>query len=314
MRRILVARLLAAAQLFLFCTSLRANSIASIVVDQSGSIYFSDYIRNRIWKLETGGKPTIWIRGKHTHHLVLDQTDTLYGEDVPPGGSTRALWQMTPEGTLTEVLHARRKGRALDYEGTVFTIDGLGNLDYLRDCQIVRLAADGRVTPWAGRRCTGAVWKSDTLRYGHLHGSLAWGPDSVLYFSDARTVRRVSPDGQITTLDGHPVTLFANPQPGEHRFGRVMGLAVDSEGSLFVAERRTRSVERIGRDGHMHRVVRLSAFWSPTGLGMAGRDLYLVTELRVPIPGFLAGLIGNPTIRRLSQDGQITTIATIRGR
>ncbi len=311
---VMAATLAAAAFLCPPATPAFGNAIASIVVDQKGEIFFSDYIRNRVWKISQGGELTSWVKGKHAHHLFLDESGTLYGEDVRPDRTVRSLWQITSEGVLTDILRATRKGRAVDYEGTVFTMDRNGDLLFLRDCQIVRMSADHRLSPWAGRRCSGDVWTSDTLRYGHLHGSLAWAPDGTLYFSDARSVRRVARDGSVYTLAGKAVTLFADPQPGEHRFDLVMGLAVDTAGTLYIADSETRSIHRIAPDGRITPVAKLPILWSPIGLGISGPDLYVVAQLRAPTPGFLAGIIGNPSVLKVAPDRTITTVATVRRR
>jgi sugar lactone lactonase YvrE len=297
-----------------FSPPVRANGIATAVVDRSGNLYFSDYIRNRVWRVAPGGALSVWVRGKHTHHLALDDNGALYGEEISPRGIAQGIWEASPDGLVSDLFRAERKGHSATYRGTVFTIDRSGTLLYLRDCQIAKLTADGRLESWAGRRCSGDVWKSDTLRYGHLHGSLAWGPDGTLYFSDARSVRRVALDGTVTTLGGKPVTLFADPQPGEARFDRGMGLAVDSKGNVYVADSRDRAVKRVEKEGSTTIVGRLPFFWSPIGLGLSGETLYVVANLRIPTPGFLAGVVGNPSVFSLTPAGKLTTVASARGR
>lgn len=293
----------------------RANSIASVVVAPDGSIYFSDYVRNRVWKVFPDGKLTVAVAGKHVHHLVVDQNGTLYGEHTQAGsGSEPSLWERTADGTVTETFRAVRHGQALTYPGSVFTIDPRGGLEFLRECQIVRLNAAGTPEAWAGRRCPGEVFKDAELRYAHLHGSFAWAANGVLLFSDARTVRRVLPDGSVTTLRGRPIGLFAPPHPEEIQFDHVMGLVVDPAGNIVVAERGSRSIRSIDGAGRVRTVFTLSFLASPTGLGISGSDLYVLTQLRAPTPGFLAGFVGNPTLRKITPDGRSTVVASPSGR
>ncbi|HTD51415.1 MAG TPA: SMP-30/gluconolactonase/LRE family protein [Thermoanaerobaculia bacterium] len=314
MKRNLPGVLLLLAVLSAFSPSVRANGIATVVVDRAGNLYFSDYIRNRVWKVAPGGALSVWVNGKHTHHLVLDENGALYGEAITPRGLAQGIWEASLDGHVSDLFRAERKGHSANYRGTVFTVDRSGSLLFLRDCQIARLTVDGRLESWAGRRCSGDVWSSDSLRFGHLHGSLAWGPDGSLYFSDARSVRKVAADGTVTTLGGKPVTLFADPQPGEARFDRALGLAVDSSGNVFVADSRDRAVKRVEKNGSTTIVGRLPFLWSPTGLGLSGQTLYVVANLRIPTPGFLAGLIGNPSVFALTPAGKITTVASARGK
>ena len=139
MKRSLPRVLVFLAVLSAFPLSVRANGIATVVVDRAGNVYFSDYIRNRVWKLAPGGAPSVWVRGKHTHHLVLDQNGALYGEEITPRGVAQGIWEASPDGHVSEVFRAERKGHSANYRGTVFTVDRSGSLLFLRDCQIAKL-------------------------------------------------------------------------------------------------------------------------------------------------------------------------------
>jgi hypothetical protein len=288
------------------------NSVASVVVSRDGRIFFSDYIRNRIWEFTPGDGLRLRVSGKHTHHLDLGEDGTLFGEHVPPDRRWPSFWKMTPAGTVSDAGPGAGTGPDGLYPGTVFLAGRDGGLEYLKECRLVRLSPDGRETPVAGNRCPDRAWKEDALRYGHLHGSLVRGRDGAIWFSDARTVRRVGADGSVRTLAGKPVDLFAEPRPDERRFGRVMGLAIDFHGNLFVADRKTRRIIRIAPEGGETVVATLGALTSPIGLGISGEDLYVVVESRLPIPPFLAGLAGNPRLIRISPAGKVKTVARVR--
>jgi hypothetical protein len=297
------------------CT-LCANSVASIAVDPSGRVYFSDDLRNRIWQVDSRGVRTLLMDGKHTHHLVLGPDRALYGEYVPmnPADPLRAgLWRREPGGTLTEILHTYRNEAGGIYEGSVFTLDREANLYFFHACQILRRAPDGHVVPWAGRNCSHLAWDDAALRYGHLHGSLAWAPDGSLLVSDARTVRRVARDGSVRTLSGSLVELFAPPQAGELGFERVMGLGVNSRGGLIVADRGCRCVLRLSADGHSRTLFRAGWSWTPAGLAVCGDEVLLLEE-RLALPRFLAAWLGTPKLIRIHADGTAETLGTVVGR
>jgi hypothetical protein len=176
---------------------LQANSVASIAVDRSGRVFFSDYLRNRIWTIDSEGHRTILLAEKHTHHLALDAEGNLYGEHMlaREDDHRASLWRRSPDGTLVNLIEMNPAPHAQtpdpEYRATVFVVNPAGDLYFVRDCQVIRRSPSGSTSVWAGRSCAGKWLADDVLRYGPLHGSLAWGPDGSLYFSDARTVRRI---------------------------------------------------------------------------------------------------------------------------
>lgn len=285
----------------------RANSIASVVVRSDGEILFSDYRGNRIWRVRPDGSLRAVLASHHTHHLALGPDESVWGEHVTPDGIVASLWSLDRDGKRRDLLVPRRRSDPAVYEGTVFTAAG-DELLFLRNCQIVRGRVGGEVRVWAGGRCGESAWKDDKVRYGHLHGSLAWGTDGTLYFSDSRTIRRISNEGAISTLDGRPTDLFAPPLVGESAFERLAGLAVDDRGSLYVVERRDRTVRTIA-GGRERVVARLPSSWAPIGLSLAKGSVYVLVEPRLPP---LQPILGTERLLRISPSGKVETIARVR--
>lgn len=286
----------------------RANSIASVVVRPDGEVLFSDYRGSRIWGVKPGGVARVVLAERHTHHLALGPDASVWGEHVTPDGSIASLWSLDRDGKHREVLAPRRRpDPAAVYEGTVFAIEG-DELVFLRGCQIMRGRVGGNFRVWSGAPCGDTAWNDEKVRYGHLHGSLASGPDGTLYFSDTRTIRRISKEGAISTLDGRPANLFARPLPRERVFARVMGLAVDGSGRLYVAERRDRTIRTI-EAGKESVVARLPSSWTPIGLTVANGSIYALAEPRFP-PAL--AWMDSERLLRVSRAGRIETTARVK--
>jgi hypothetical protein len=285
-----------------------ANAVASVVVAPNGTIYFSDYIRDRIWRLDPQRRLSVFLDGKHTHHLVLDAQGNLYGEHRPKAGGRREadLWRATPGGQVTNL-------SVPGYEGSVFLRGDDGTIYFLQRCQLVRVAPDGKREVLAGKDCDDKAWTDATLRYGHLHGSLAWAPDGSIIFTDAWLLRKITPQGKVLSIaEGSPANLF-EPLPNELQPKRGAGLAVNSQGEIFILESHFDGcIEKLPRkeDESISYLACAGHFWTRNGLSFA-HDKFYVVEERGPLPKILADIIGSPRIRRISLDGKQETLAII---
>lgn len=286
----------------------RANSIASVVVRPDGEVLFTDWVSNRIFAFGADRKLRVVVRGKHAHHLALGAGGLVFFEHVTPDGSIASLWSLDAQGTTREVLAPRRRPDPAAYEGTVFAVGPGNEIFFLRDCQIVRGAVGSALRVWAGAACENA-WRNEKVRYGHLHGSAAWGPGGALYFSDSRTIRRVSRDGAVTTLDGRAVNLFGPALPRESAYERIMGLAVDPTGNPYFALRDDRTIRKVSPDGRVTTLARVRGSWTPTGLTYRNGALYVVAEPRLPP---MRALLGSPRLLRISGSGRTEILATAR--
>jgi RHS repeat-associated protein len=146
-------------------------------------------------------------------------------------------------------------------------------------------------------------------------GGIAVGSDGSLYISDRSNerIRRVGPDGVITTVagtggvgftgDGGPATQATLHTPFD--------VAVGSDGSLYIADTNNHCIRRVGTDGIITTVA---------GTGVAGfaGDGGSATQAKLNQPlGVAVGPdgslyiadINNGRIRRVGTDGIITSVA-----
>ncbi|MBL1276170.1 MAG: thrombospondin type 3 repeat-containing protein, partial [Ectothiorhodospiraceae bacterium] len=148
---------------------------------------------------------------------------------------------------------------------------------------------------------------------------VAVGSDGSLYIVDRgnHRVRRVTPDGIITTVAGTGVSGYSGDGgPAElAQLNGPSGITLGDDGSLYVADTSNFRVRRISRDGIISTVA-----GNGTGTGNSGGDGGPAIEASLSSPGDVAlsrdGSIYisqlSPyysTIRRVAPDGIISTVA-----
>ena len=153
-------------------------------------------------------------------------------------------------------------------------------------------------------------------RFNHLSGNAVDSTGNV-YVADSsnQTIRKITPDGVVTTFAGTPGVTGATDGPGVvAQFCAPTGLAIDNGGFLYVTEECGAAIRKI----------------SPTGVvstfaGTRGKSGSLDGALNTATFGHLSGIaidaagtlytadIGNNTIRKVSPYGNVTTLAGISG-
>ena len=280
-----------------------------IVVNKKGEIYFGDVNRNIVWKIDTRGIVSSFIRGKHSHTLHIHDQGNIYGDHVEyDRRNDRWLthgWMATPEGRVS-ILNSR------DAEKIFKLIDSKGNEclfhgdAHKRIAEVLKVSPAGDTTifaggTWGDRDGEGAQAQFRTF------GPAVWGPDQCLYFGSGGIIRKLSLDGTVTTLAGREQG-FGNPD--EPRASGFLGIIVDSKGTVYAAHWEKRKVIKISRDGTITTVIDGGIGWSPSGVVLGGNDLY-VLEHRAGVIGLLekAGF-GGPRVVKVSLNGKITVVGT----
>ena len=210
-------------------TAAQLSNIQGIAVDRWGNLYLSDTDNHRVRKISASGAIT-----------------TLAGTGVAgfsgDGGPATAAQLNLPYGL------------AADLAGYVYVAD-LGN-DRVR-----RIGLDGVITTIAGNGIRGSSGDGGAATGASLLTPRNVAVDAAgnLYFSEfeGHRVRKVTPDGKISTVAGTGVTGFRGDGAlaVNAQLAFPAGLAMDRLGALYIADSQNNRVRKILAGGIISTVV-----------------------------------------------------------
>jgi hypothetical protein len=127
---------------------------------------------------------------------------------------------------------------------------------------------------------------------------------------------RVAEDGSRQRVAGDTTHGYRDGPALQARFDRPQGLAIDSVGSIYVADHGNRRLRRIGPDGMVSTVARAGWPWTPTGVAISGDRVYVLERLGeywgIPIGARILGYyLDHPRVRAIAPDGTIEVVARV---
>jgi sugar lactone lactonase YvrE len=180
-----------------------------------------------------------------------------------------------------------------------------------------KITPGGAVGTLAGNGTCGSVdGRTTTAQFCNPKGIALdrWGN---LWVADTgnHTVRRIDPDGNVSTVAGSPgVCGSANGRGDVARFCNPQDVDVDEWGNVYVVDTGNSTVRLIspkgevttlagqaGQCGAVDGSTTVSRLCAPSGIAVEGNDLYVADT-------------GNATIRRINLDNVTSTVAGAAGR
>lgn len=311
-----------------------------IAIGSDGTLYVTDTGNSLIRKVTPAGAVTTFV-GKldnfggtdgsgtnatfnRPHGPVFDRAGNLYVADFA-GGTIRKI---TPAGAVTTL--AGTAGTIGNVDGTgaaarfaapsSLAIDGADNL-YVADSGnhvIRKITPAGVVTTLAGT--AGSFGATDGVgaaaRFNNPRG-IVCAADGTLYVADTNnnSIRKIAPDGAVTTLAGQTNTVGGADGTGSAaRFNFPNSLALDQAGNIIVADENNCTIRRVtpagvvttiagsaGAQGRVNGTGSAARFNQPTGVAVDGSgNIYVVDYV-------------NQLIRKIAPDGNVTTVAGTGG-
>ncbi|MCA1620763.1 MAG: gluconolaconase [Acidobacteria bacterium] len=195
-------------------------------------------------------------------------------------------------------------GVAVAPDGTVYVSDA-GESNRIR-----RLTPRGEVKTLAGGREGFADGAGAAAAFSTPSG-LALDGAGNLYVADTgnNRVRRVTPEGVVTTLAGDGAAGFQDGAAAGARFDAPVGVAVDKDGNVYVADTYNDRVRVVARDG---RVKTLAGLGTPGHADGGALDTALF-DTPCGLAASEAGEVfvadtGNNRLRKITKDGQVSTL------
>ena len=221
------------------------------------------------------------------------------------------------DGLAANATFASPNGVAIDADGNIYVADGTN--------RTIRKISNGVVSTLAGSAAVGQADGSGTAASFQFPFGIAVNPvDGALIVTDfgRNQVRRVTPEGEVTTIAGNGTAGDTNGSGSVATFRSPAGVAVDSNGTIYVTEasgHRIRKIVKTGANprlpasytvsvlagstasppvsGSVDGVGSAARFNGPRGLAVDADGTLYVTELT------------NRKIRRVTSAGEVVTIA-----
>lgn len=298
------ARVVCTAALALCAPVALAHPGCGIVVADGGDVYFMD-TGHGVWKIDKQGRMTS-CGTSAGHFLILDRAGAFAQRDF----SVLEKGDVVVHGPDPNLLVGTSYPIAIGTDGAFYypNVKSKGRVRIMRMVagkppkEFVVLPTAKEVS-YEGKEITAEwIW------------GLAAGPNGSLYYTEKRAVRRVGPDGTVSTVAENVTVPDCEKPPSvdnDHVLPGLYGLAVSPDGTVYVAASACSAVLKITPEGNVSVALRATDRWSPQGIALDGDMLYVLEYDYIKTTRREDWL---PRVRKLSPDGTITVVARVEKR
>ncbi|MEU9439079.1 RICIN domain-containing protein [Streptomyces sp. NPDC048252] len=265
--------------------SAQLNGPYGIAVDSAGTVYFSDYSNHRVRKIATDGKistvagtgvagfsgdngPAVSAQLNCPRAVAVDSAGAVYIIDA----SNHRVRKITTDGRISTVAGtgiagfsgdggpataARLNlplGVAVDSAGVFYVADYSNH-------RVRKITTDGKISTVAGTGVAAFQGDGGPAVSAQLNGPHEVEVDGAgdLYIADASNhrVRKITTDGKISTVAGTGAAGFGGDggPAASARLNIPVGVAVDSAGTLYIADHSNHRVRKVAADGKISTVA-----------------------------------------------------------
>lgn len=312
------------------------KGLAGVAVDSAGNVYVADTDNRTIRKISAAGNVTTLAgtagmggstdgngaaaRFAEPRGIAVDAAGTLFVADY----GAHTIRKISAAGSVTTFAGTAAAAGSSDGNGSAarfyfpsgLSVDNAGNV-YVADTSnntLRKISAAGNVTTLAGLagRSSSVDGTGTAARFEDPY-AVAVDRSGIVYVADAtdHTIRKITPDGVVTTLAGSAGSFGSSDGNGSAaRFKGPLGIAVDSVGTLYVADTGNSTIRKIsatgavttlagaaGNNGSSDGAGTAARFSEPNGIAVdSAGNLYVADT-------------ANSTVRKISTAGVVSTLA-----
>jgi sugar lactone lactonase YvrE len=259
---------------------------AGLAADPNGSLFVSDATSRTIWRIGDDGAPAVDAapvgstpdtsggRVLHPAGLALASDGTLLVADT----TGHRIWAVSPIGSIrlvagsaygyrdgpgAEALFRFPSGVAIGPDGTCYVADTGSD-------RIRTITPDGLVATLAGSIYDYGDGRGAAARFRRPE-AITVDSDGTCYVADTgnNAIRRISPDGEVTTLAGAPPGGDRDGVGAEVGLRWPTGLALGGDGELWVADHGNGALRRFDHFGASTTPLRLPGRHWPVAVARA---------------------------------------------
>jgi sugar lactone lactonase YvrE len=315
-------------------------ALRGMVQDATGALYLADASTQRVYRVGLDGVVTTFAGGgtkppgsqsdgglatdaglSSPRGLVFDSHGNLDIADT----YCSCIRQVSPAGIISTIFTLPQQPGLFQYfEG--LAIDSQDNLyaAVYRGSAVWRIAADGSGAMIAGTGVAGFSGDGGPATAAQLNGpsGVTLGPDGSLYIADTMNhrVRRIAPDGTISTFAGIGVSGFSGDggPAAAAQFSFPAQTLFDSAGNLYISDYANTRVRVVSPAGIISTVAGNGlpdpppSRYTQVGDGGPALDAIFTTATSAafgPAGELYVADWGDSRIRKIAPDGTITTFA-----
>jgi hypothetical protein len=275
-----------------------AHPGSGIVVDREGQVFFTDTGQG-VWKIDRQGNLS-HLPASLFHWMAIDEVGAFAQSEKNFG---EWFERVTPQDSKPALIMSSDFPLTVHRDGNLYYADTRP-----RSARIVRRTPDGKESVLAANETFAGI------------AGITAGPDGSLYITvairaNANVIQKITMDGKISLFAG-PEIIVTNrdraisPPPDADR-SYCRGLAVDPQGSVYVAATGSRRVLQLTPGGDVSTILQAPSPWSPTGVTVFGGEVFVLEWRDAPPSQTEVRRAWIPRVRKVGRDGKITTLATV---